>query len=163
MKRGSPEHMTKVREGAKLFWEKVARGELPHPTKGKKYPKKKVVQPEPESEKLPPSTANVFVQSGLLTLIAGATMQLDQVGAIPIQQIESVLASPFECDRIEIVLENLIKRSENLLSIISHCRRNHVIQNNETPKQNHSVHLEPVGLPVGPRRANYREPAALQR
>jgi hypothetical protein len=155
----TPEAREKGRLAVIQFWKDVREGKRPKPQqKRKPKPEPEAEHPEPE----PPhasAASDIYIQSGLLTLIASATMQLDQVGAIPIQQIEAVLASPSECNRVEIVLENLIKRSENLLSIISHCRRNHVIQNNETPET--LLNHQPIGLPVGPRRSNYHEPAAV--
>ena len=63
------------------------------------------------------------IKTSLIELIAGASVQLAQVSALSVTEIEASLQSPVECDRIAMSLEHLVRQSETLLSLVSHCRR----------------------------------------
>jgi hypothetical protein len=129
---GKPAHMSEegwqnVIAARNQFWEKVKRGEIPHPTKGKKrkvVTGEEVTGPKNNGQKQPRpfSPQKRRTHASILDRIKVATLQLVEIDAMPIIDIENTFNSFDECDRGLIALEQLSTRVSRMHVLVSYCK-----------------------------------------
>jgi hypothetical protein len=151
---GKPAHMSqegwdRVIAARNTYWEKVRRGEIPHPTKGKKYVKNIVKLAPVETKHLtefvmnganqkqptpsPPETARPHrrtksttpTTTTVLDRVKIATLQLIEIDSVSLRELEDTLNSIPECDRLLLSLDQLMVRLDRLHNFTSYCRKIH--------------------------------------
>lgn len=127
----TPEHRAKLTAARQSFWDRVRKGEIPHPTKGKRRPDTAVRNrngaKQQQSHPSSPETRRPHrrTQLPILDRIKVATLQLVEIDAMPIKDIEDTFNSVDECERGLLILDQLLVRVQRMHVLVSYCRELH--------------------------------------